>query len=154
MRLLFNTKYLTLVALLLSVSCSAPKPAATDPQEALAFSKDQIWQLVSVKGKAVAVPNTITLILNQETGTLYGQSYCNRYFADFTAHLAEQSQEGCRYAMKISYLGSNDTRCPEADMEAEGRYLALLPKADACVLKPYTLTFYRSGKEILKYELQ
>ena len=39
-------------------------------------------------------------------------------------------------------------------MNAESRYISLLPKADALRIDAYTMTLYQKGKEILKYELQ
>lgn len=139
---------------LVLASCGASKPVAdTALGEAVSFDRHQVWQLVALKGKPVSGPAT-TLILNSEAGALNGRSACNRYFADFTQKLVEQTAQGTRYALKISYLGVGETRCPDADMEAEARYLALLPKADACLLTEYTLTLYKGNKEILKFELQ
>ena len=39
-------------------------------------------------------------------------------------------------------------------MAVQERYLALLAKADACLLTPYTLTLYQKGKEVLRFGLQ
>ena len=64
------------------------------------------------------------------------------------------SPEGSHYELKITDLSGGDVQCPEGDMAVQDRYLALLEKSDACLLTPYTLTLFRNGKEVLKYELQ
>ena len=145
-----------LLLLPLAWQCSSVKsaPAPADAT-ALQFDKGQVWQLVSLRDKELPQSGAVvTLVLNPEAGTLNGRTSCNRYFADFSARLRSQSAEGCRYELKVSYLGHDDVVCPDADMNAEERYFNLLPKADACLLTPYTLTLLQRGKEIMKFELQ
>lgn len=146
---------LLLLSVLLLTACTVHRPpAASDQTAPLAFDKGQTWQLVSLRGKPMQQSTTITLVLNSETATLHGHATCNRYFADIKQRLLGVDAEGTRYGLDISYFGKDNVSCPEADMNLEERYFALLPKADACLLTPYTLTLFRGGKEILKYELQ
>lgn len=149
-----KTTFLLLTALLLT-ACGVGRKPVVGEAEALPFDKGQVWQLVSLRGKSLpAHTAVITLVLNDETGTLQGKATCNRYFADFTRQLVKVDAEGTYYDLTVSYFGKDKVSCPEADMNSEERYFALLPKADACLLTPYTLTLFRGGKEILKYELQ
>lgn len=136
------------------MSCTAPKEA-TDSAGALQLDKEQVWQLVAQRGKEMA-PSTdpIILMFHPESGTVRGRVACNRYFADYTLHLDRVSAEGTRYDLKVLYISGGDVQCPEGDMAEQNRYLALLGKADACLLTPYVLTLYQRGKEILKFELQ
>ena len=139
----------------LAAGCGAQRPVAADMSEALAFDKGQVWQLVSLRGKGLSRQDGVfTLMFNPEAGTLSGQMPCNGYYADFSHRLLSLSEAGCRYALAIEYLGSGQVACPEADMNAEQRYLALLPRATACVLTPYSLTLFQKDKELMKFELQ
>lgn len=151
-----NRLFLLLMLLPMLVQCTAAKRGTSPaPAEALQFDKGQVWQLVSLRGKEQPPAGAVvTLVLNPEAGTVNGRTQCNRYFADFSARFRSQSAEGCRYDLTFSYLGHGDVVCPDADMSAEERYFALLPKADACLLTPYTLTLMQRGKEIMKFELQ
>ena len=65
----------------------------------------------------------------------------------------EQACQGA-YSLKLSNLAEGDISCPDAEMNAQFRYISLLMKADAMVVTEYTLTLYCKGAEILKYELQ
>ena len=143
------------ILLLVFVGCKSTANNTSVDTSALSFDKGQVWQLVSLRGKEQPPAGAVvTLVLNPEAGTVNGRTQCNRYFADFSARFRSQSAEGCRYDLTFSYLGHGDVVCPDADMSAEERYFALLPKADACLLTPYTLTLMQRGKEIMKFELQ
>lgn len=149
---------IALVACLLLTACGGSKPAGSTEarqQEALAPQKGQVWQLVAMRGKAVSrTTDIITLTFNPEAGTLSGKAPCNSYYGNYRLRLDSQSPEGDNYTLKLTDVGSTKVYCSEADMNAEARYLALLPKADALTIDAYTLTLYQKGKEILKYELQ
>jgi heat shock protein HslJ len=149
--------YITLVACLLLAACGNSKPAVStaQQQEALAPQKSQVWQLVAMRGKAVSrTDNIITLMFNPEAGTVSGKATCNSYYGNYRLRLDSQTPEGDNYTLKLSDVGSTKVYCNEADMNAESRYISLLPKADALRIDAYTLTLYQKGKEILKYELQ
>lgn len=157
----YAMKYRLIAVVLLSLAvplaagCGTQRAAVADMSEALGFDKGQVWQLVNLRGKELSRQDgVVTLVFNPEAGTLSGQMPCNRYYADFTHRLLSLSEAGCRYALAIEYLGSGQVACPEADMNAEQRYLALLPRATACVLTPYSLTLFQKDKELMKFELQ
>ena len=149
-----KTTLLLLTALLLT-SCGGSRKASMDEEMALRFDKEQVWQLISMRGKALkASDGTVTLMFYPEGKAIRGLIACNRYFADYTLRFNEVTPEGTRYDLKMTDLSGGDVQCPEGDMALQDRYLALLGKADACLLTPYTLTLFRGGKEVLKYELQ
>lgn len=148
---------IALVACLLLTACGGSRqPSAVNRQTPpLEPQKGQVWQLVAVRGKAVSrTAGLTTLTFNPEAGTISGKTACNTYYGSYRLRLEASTAEGYRYALAFSGIGSGDTRCPEADMNAEARYMALLPKADAMCVDAYTMTLYQRGKEILKYELQ
>lgn len=149
--------YLLLLALLVTSSCGLSRggQVAVSDTEALPFEKDQVWQLVALRGKTVPqTAQAVTLVLYPEGGTLHGLIACNRYAADYTASLLSVTSEGTRYRLAVRSLKGDGVQCPEADMAMQERFLALLARADACLLTPYTLTLFQNNKEILKFELQ
>ena len=91
----------------------------------------------------------VTLTFNPETGNMHGKAQCNSYHATFRL----TPDDNC-FRLVINNLGCTDISCPDAGMNAEIRYLALLTKVDAMTVTEYTLTLLSKGKEILKYELQ
>ena len=152
-----NIIVLLLLAMVpLMVQCTGERKAAVQTAaEAVQLDKEQVWQLVAVRGKEVARNEAeVILMFHPESGTLRGSIACNRYFADYTLRLDKVTADGSRYHLKVSYVSGGNVQCPEGGMAAQERYLALLAKADACLLTPYTLTLYQKGKEILKYGLQ
>lgn len=149
-----KTTLLLLTALLLT-SCGSSRKASVNEESALQFDKEQVWQLVSIRGKEVrSSDGVVTLMFYPEGNAIRGLIACNRYFADYTMRFDKVSPEGSHYELKITDLSGGDVQCPEGDMAVQDRYLALLEKSDACLLTPYTLTLFRNGKEVLKYELQ
>ena len=141
---------------MLAAACSSPKPTIkVDMRQAVAVNKHCVWQLVEMRGKPM--PQTgkvITLTLNPEAGTLSGQAFCNRYYADCTQQLRATEEEGTRYELGLSHLQSGAVQCPEADMDTEHRYLTTLAKATHMVVNSTTLTLYQKSKPLLKYEKQ
>ena len=108
-----------------------------------------------MRGKAVSrTTDIITLTFNPEAGTISGKATCNSYYGNYRLKLDSKTPEGDNYTLKLSDVGSTKVFCNEADMNAESRYISLLPKADALHIDAYTLTLYQKGKEILRYELQ
>lgn len=149
--------YITLIACLLLSACGNSKSAAKDTAQhlTLAPEKGQVWQLVAMRGKAVSrTDNIITLTFNPEAGTISGKATCNSYYGNYSLKLDSKTPEGDNYTLKLSDVGSTKVFCNETDMNAESRYISLLPKADALRIDAYTLSFYQKGKEILRYELQ
>lgn len=140
-----------ILSLICFMACGSSKPAATS-EEPLSLQKEQVWQLTTMRGRPIDV--IITLSFNTEATTLSGNATCNRYGADCHLTYSASSPEGYRYTVAVDNLTSGTTLCPEADMNAEARYLALLPKADALLLTPYNLTLFQKDKEILRFELQ
>ena len=148
--------HLLLTCSLLSVLCMGcatrrPVDNSLPPTE---LDKEQVWQLVAMRGKEVAKTPEVVLMFHPESGTLRGNVVCNRYFADYSLRLDRVTADGTRYNLKVLYASGGDVQCPEGDMAFQERYIALLGKADACLLTPYTLTLFQKGKETLKYELQ
>ena len=144
-----TTRYIMLVVIaLLAGGCSWRHIEATE-EALLRPEKGQVWQLVEQRGHEVRRGTMVTLTLNPETGSLHGKAMCNSYYADFRLR-----PDGDRYALTLSNMGYGNISCPDADMNAEFRYLSLLQKADALAITEYTMTLYSRGKEILKYELQ
>lgn len=144
-----------LLVILCLMACTSTKPAPTSSAAPLLPQKEQVWQLVSIRGKEVNRRSaTVTLVVNPEASTLSGQAACNRYGADCRLTLAAQLPEGDRYSLSVNNLSSGTLQCPEAEMNAEARYLALLPKADALLVTAYTITLFSKDKEILHFELQ
>lgn len=129
---------------LLCIGCNAGRNDVASPSAKP--DKGQVWQLVSMRGREVKKTTVVTLTLNPETGNLHGKAQCNTYYATFRL-----SPGG---GFKISDLGCGEVSCPDADMNAEWRYLSLLPKVDAMTMTEYTMIFYSKGKEILTFELQ
>ena len=143
-------------ATFVGAGCGAPKGAgAVAEAEAVQFDKEQVWQLVSLRGKALGKGDgEVILMLHPESGTLRGRIACNRYFADYSLRLATVKPEGTSYALRVTDVGGGDVQCPEGGMALQERYLALLAKATGCLLTPYTLTLMQKDKELMKFELQ
>lgn len=135
----------TLLATLLA-GCAA-RPPATDQPPTAEVGAGQVWQLVEMRGKAVADSRT-TLEFNPKTGYLNGGTPCNSYAARYTL------EADGTLRIDPEHTGTGSVRCPDADMEAEGRYVALLHKADSLSTDATTLTLFQKGRAILKYELR
>lgn len=136
-------------------SRTAEAPAPRAAEEALQINKEQVWQLVSLRGKAVGKGNgEVILMFHPESGTLRGRIACNRYFADYSIRLLKALPEGSHYALRVSDISGGDVQCPEGGMALQERYLALLGKATECLLTPYTLVLMQKDKELMKFELQ
>lgn len=150
------TIHIILIISLLLSACGGTKnslqKAGTEPP--LAPEKGQVWQLVALRGKEVSrTSDIITLSFNPEAGTISGKAPCNSYFGNYTLQLYHSTTSPL-YHLAISDVGSTKVYCNEADMNAESRYLTLLPKADAIRIDAYTLTLFQKDKEILRFELQ
>lgn len=146
---------LLLMLAVILTSCGGSRKTSAVPAEARTFDKDQVWQLVSMRGKEVSARDgVVTLMFYPEGNAIRGLVACNRYFADYTMRPGKVDADGTRYSIKVSYISGGDVQCPEGDMAFQDRYLALLGKADACLLTAYGLTLYQHGKETLRFELQ
>ncbi len=150
---LFTTCWL--LGILCLLACTSTKPAPSTSVPPLLPQKEQVWQLVAMRGKPLPSRSaTITLSFNTEAATLSGRASCNTYGADCRLNLVEQRPQGDLYSITIDGIDSGRTLCPEADMNAEARYLALLQKADALLIDAYAITLLQKDKEILRFELQ
>lgn len=148
-------KYILPFLLPLLAACGVSKTSPASDAAALQFDKEQVWQLVARCGKEVAsTTDPVLLMFHPESGTLRGRVACNRYFADYKLRLDRVTADGSRYKLEVMCVSGGDVQCPEGDMAAQERYLALLAKADACLLTPVALTLFQKGREVLKYELQ
>lgn len=152
-----NKICLFLVLAFTLLSCGTVR-TSTNPSiavDAISFEKDQVWRLVNLRGKKLpSATGRVTLTLYPEGGSLCGLITCDHYSANYVFRFESATAEGSRYSIEIKNLGSEGIQCPEADMALQERYLGLLAKANACLLTPYTLTFFHNGKETLRYELE
>lgn len=146
---------LALLSLPMLFSCTGSAPLSSDSHAYSIpdFDKNQVWQLTAIRGRAVdSRGKTFTIQFNPEAGTVRGLMACNMYFGHYTC-LPGDPQTG-RCPVEISLEASGSLGCPEADMNADSRYFALLPKATHLTYTSTSLTFYQNNKEILRYELQ
>ena len=142
-----------LVGLLCATACGTSRPGIAASGDPLLPQKEQVWQLVALRGKPVG-KEMVTITFNTEAGIVSGTAPCNRYGADCRFSSRTESPEGDRYSIAIANVTHTDILCPDADMNAEARYLALLSKADAVLVGAYTITMYQHDKETLRFELQ
>lgn len=144
---------LPLVVALVAVACATVRVAAEPPQ----LAKEQTWQLVAIQGRAVNRSATpVTIVFNPETGNISGRAACNTYSATYSvaSGVAGDKYEWCR--LEIGNIGHADMQCPDAEMNAEMRYLALLKKC-TLMASPYPQTKLLLGnndKVLLEFELQ
>lgn len=145
--------FLSLFVLCTIAACTSSRSVDKSALEIPDFNKDQIWQLTAMRGKPVDTQGkTFTLQFNPETGDIHGFMACNKYFGHYNCHPGDP-QTGL-YPIEIGLDGSGSLGCPEADMNADSRYYALLPKATHLSYTSTSLTLYQNNKEILRYELQ
>lgn len=155
-------KYILLLPVVVLLAGCGTNKAATGGAVSdgmLVFDKEQVWQLVAMQGrevdKAHRKPSTeVLLMFHPESATVRGRVACNRYFADYKLQKGKTTDAGTRYVLSVDYISGGDVQCPEGDMAIQDRYLALLDKADACLLTPYVLTLFQKDKEVLRFELQ
>lgn len=139
---------LSLLATLIIASCASSPftPPAAPPSLSPTLSKDQTWQLVKLQGRTVPPhAKATTLSFNPEARTLRGQTPCNPYSADYSIHNS---------TLTIQNLQSSSLLCPEADINAEKRYLATLKKCTQISLSSSTLSLGIKNKVLLVFELQ
>ena len=145
---------LSLLATLI-IACCASSPFTPSHSPSLPFtpsitspslSKDQIWQLVKLQGRTVPPHAKVTtLSFNPEAQTLRGQTPCNTYSADYSIQNS---------TLTILNLQSSSLLCPEADINAQSRYLATLKKCTQITINSTTLTLGNKNKVLLVFELQ
>ena len=143
----------------MQLSCTSTATQSVSHSVTLSLDKSQTWQLVAIQGRPIhsatqSPSHAVTLIFNPEAGTATGQSYCNSYTFRCTLKNPEQRLDGDYYELELTPWGSGTLNCPEADKNAEARYLAFLAKATRLRLTATTLTLFRQDKEILHYELR
>ena len=115
-------------------------------------AKGQIWQLTVINNRDIAnEAKTTTLTFNPEAGSFRGQTACNSYAG--AGIIGEAAADG-RRPFIIKLLTPGSVRCPEADMNAEERFLSTLKKANHILINEHSLTLYHDNKEILHFELQ
>ena len=131
---------------LMQISCTSTATQSLGRQATQPLDKSQVWQLVQVQGRDIkSSPTPVTIIFNPETSTLHGQAQCNTYTADYSLHDSR---------LIISNLQPSNTQCPEADMNAENRYLATLRKCTNITVTATTLSLGNKNKSLLEFELQ
>ena len=147
-----------LLPILIAITLTACASTATQAikqsnNQTISLDKDQVWQLVKIQGRKVSKNDkTVTLTFNPEAESFRGMTACNFYAGTYT--LGEPSPTNGRHSFSIVTFGSGSILCPEADMNAEGRFLSVFEKANYILIDEFTLSFYRDNKEILLFELQ
>ena len=151
--------WLVMLLSLMIAACASSSDGvrATSLTEVRPLDRNQTWQLVSMRGREVKPASGVsptTIFFNTEAGTYGGHTACNGYGGNFSASLISQDAEGDRYKLTLKPGATGSVGCPDAVMNAEERYLALLRKADGMLITAYSLSLTQRGKEILKFELQ
>ena len=143
-----------LIALTLTACASTATQAIRQSSNpAISLDKDQVWQLVKIQSRDLpGDAKTVTLTFNPEAESFRGMTACNFYAGTYT--LGESSPTDGRRPFSIGTFGSGSIRCPEADMNAEGRYLSIFHKANHLLVTEHTLILYQNDKEILRFEVQ
>lgn len=141
-----------LIALTLT-ACASTATQSLSHSVTQTLDKDQVWQLVKMQGRDLPQnAKIVDLTFNPEAGSFRGMTACNFYAGTYT--LGEPSPTDGRRPFTIVTFGSGSILCPEADMNAEGRFLSVFEKANYILIDEFTLSFYRDNKEILRFELQ
>ena len=141
-----------LIALTLTACASTATQSLSHPVTQ-SLKKDQTWQLVKIQGREVSKnAKTVTLTFNPEAESFRGLTACNFYAGTYT--LGEPSPTNGRCPFSIGTIGSGSILCPEADMNAEGRFLSMFEKTNHILITEHTLILYQNDKEILHFELQ
>jgi len=134
------------------LSCAGTATRTAGQPAARPLSLDQTWQLTVLNGRSVPDDSkTVTLSFNPEAGIFRGQTACNFFAGAYT--LGSAAPDG-KLPLSVDFLGSGSVQCPEADMNAEERFLATLKKATAILIGEHTLAIYQGDREILRFELR
>ena len=141
------------LAFTLLSSCGSQRESLHTSTVSLLPDKSQAWQLTILNGREVPQnAKPVTLTFNPEAKSFRGETACNFYAGTYT--IGEASTSDGRRPFSIEYSGSGSILCPDADMNAEGRFLATFHKANYILITEYTLSFYRDNKEILRFGIQ
>lgn len=144
---------LPLLAILALGSCGSLRETVPSTAASLLPEKGQTWQLTAINGRAVpANAKTVTLTFNPEAESFRGTTACNFYAGTYL--VGEASLADGRRPFSIALFGSGSILCPEADMNAEERFLALFQKANTLFIDEYTLILFRDNKETLRFGLR
>lgn len=137
----------------MALSCGSQREITHATTGSLLPDKNQVWQLTAINGRQIASDaKATTLSFNPEAGTFRGQTTCNFYAGTYT--IGETASADGRRPLVIDCSSTGSVLCPEADMNAEGRFVATFQKANYILITEYTLSFYRDNKEILRFGLQ
>lgn len=149
---------IAIVALSANVACRSPRSSLHYPDAPVPLDKELVWQLVALRGKALradAAGSATTLVFNPEAATFRGEGPCNDYGGEYALRLVERRADGDLYDLRLTlHSPLSTTQCPDAEMNAESRYLALLGRADRMLLSAYSVVLYQRDKEIARYELR
>lgn len=134
--------------------CRSAKVVVAPPE----LSRQQVWRLVEMHGSRHNPGSApITIVFNAEAGTVRGRAVCNTYNADYTLSAlsvsVDDAYEWC--GLKITGIESGSVQCPEAEMNAEARYLAKLRQCNqlAVIDAGNTLVLGVRNKPVLRFEL-
>lgn len=144
---------LSLVIVFFLTACASSVETQPTASPSLPLSKDQTWQLVKIQGRTIdrnATP--VTILFNPEAGTLRGQTPCNTYSANYT--LGGQLPASENFQLSTSNFQLSNVQCPDAEMNAESRYLANLSKCTWITSTSTTLSLGNKNKTLLQFELQ
>ena len=144
---------LMVLAILMHISCTSTATQSPSHSTTQSLDKSQVWQLVKIQGRNIdrtATPTT--LAFNPEAHTLRGQTQCNTYSADYT--LSQPLSHSATQSLTISNFQLSNVQCPDAEMNAETRYLSTLKKCTQLSLTATTLTLGNKNKALLEFELR
>lgn len=144
---------LMVLAILMHISCTSTTTQPLSHSVTQSLDKSQVWQLVKIQGRDIdrtATPTT--LVFNPEAHTLRGQTQCNTYSADYT--LSQPLSHTVTQSLTISNFQLSNVQCPDAEMNAETRYLSTLKKCTQLSLTATTLTLGNKNKALLEFELR
>lgn len=141
-----------IVFTLIACASTATQAHKNSSSHAISLNKDQVWQLVKIQGRDIPKNTKIVdLTFNPEASSFRGMTACNFYAGTYT--LGEASPTDGRRPFSVD-IGTGSILCPEADMNAEGRYVLIFQKANYLLVTEHTLILYQNDKEILRFELQ
>lgn len=149
------TRLFPLVLTMTMVACATPTAQSLGHTVGQPLDKRQTWQLTAIQGRDVDPGSKVTtLVINTEAGTATGHACCNTYTFRCALKNLEQQLDGDYYDLDLTLWESGSLACPEAEKNAEARYLMLLAKATRLRLTATTLTLFQKDKEILHFELR
>ena len=139
---------LSLAATLSLVCCHCNKATTnpdTTPKEyaQTLFDSTVVWSLATMQGEAIEADAPCTLVLNPQSGMLYGTSFINSYSGTF-----QVTEEG---TLEIGNVAMTQMAGPEALMALESRFHQAFATVNAYRLEANTLTLMHNNTDVLTF---